>query len=85
MASKHTPWKMPLFPQALAIANSPSAWMSFAIAAGLTNSGSSVSIPSSLVFVSTDRTFLKTLGRSHMRSKQSLFASLVIRSVEALE
>lgn len=31
---------IPLFAQALAMAHSPSGWISFAIAAGLTNSGS---------------------------------------------
>src|SRR4051794_15992768 len=79
------PCSIPLLWQALAIANSPSGWMSFTRAAGLTKRGMLKLQPRILVLALTSLTFRRTRGRRKMRSKEDLLASRVIRSLEALE
>ena len=54
--------------QPLAMAFSPSGWVSFTIAVGLANSGSGISVPSILVRVLISFTFFKIRGRSQMLS-----------------
>ena len=71
-----THWRIFCSAQPLAMLFSPSLSTSFAIAAGLQKNGALLSIPKTLLFVLTFRTFRSTLGLNHTLSKNSRFPLL---------